>query len=257
TYTAPASVTITATASDADGTVSSVKFYNGNTLLGTSTTSPYSFTWTNVAAGTYVLTAVATDNSGAATTSTAVDISVSAASTADITGPTCGGVNSTISFALNPSHRTSATSYSWYFQGYTKSITPATGAAYDVTISTGQYFTGGEVCVGVQYSVAPYYASYCLKVSECSAARLSATSVTSSLLSVAPNPFTSDFNLSVPEPVAHIAIINSVGEQVFSQDYGNVSGNIDLGSNLVSGLYIVTITYSSGRTETTRVAKSQ
>src|SRR6185437_2957291 len=182
TYTAPASVTITATASDADGTVSSVKFYNGNTLLGTSTIAPYSFTWANVAAGTYVITAVATDNSGAATTSAAVDITVTAAvtSTADITGPTCGGVNSTISFALNPSHRTSATSYSWYFQGYTKSITPTTGAAYDVTISTGQYFTGGEVCVGVQYSGAPYYASYCMKVSECSNARLSATSVTSS-----------------------------------------------------------------------------
>lgn len=75
-YTAPASVTINATAADADGTVSSVAFYNGGTLLGTDNTSPYSYTWSNVAAGSYSLTAVATDNSGMSTTSAAVAIVV-------------------------------------------------------------------------------------------------------------------------------------------------------------------------------------
>ena len=255
-FTAPASIAITTSATDASGTITSVQFYNGTTLLGTSTTAPYSFTWTNVAAGTYAITAKVTDSNGNSATSAAVDITVSPVSTADITGPSCGAVNSNISFAVNPSHRTNATSYSWYFQGYTQSITPTVGAAYDITISTGQYFTGGEVCVGIQYSAAPYYASYCLKVAECSAAaRLASVSVAPATLSAAPNPFTADFNLSVPEPVAHIAIINSVGEQVFSQDYGNVSGSIDLGSSLNSGLYVVTITYSSGTIETTRVVK--
>ena len=256
-FTAPASITIAASATDVSGTITSVQFYNGTTLLGSATTAPYSFTWANVAAGAYAVTAKVTDSNGNTATSAAIDITVSAVSTADITGPTCGAINSTISFALNPSHRANATSYSWYFQGYTKSITPTAGAAYDVTISTGQYFTGGEVCVGIQYSGAPYYASYCLKVSECSAARLSGAAITSGALSIAPNPFTSDFNLSAPEPLAHISITNSIGEQVFSQDYGNATGAIDLGNNLVSGLYLVTITYSSGRVETTRVAKNQ
>jgi phosphatidylserine/phosphatidylglycerophosphate/cardiolipin synthase-like enzyme/regulation of enolase protein 1 (concanavalin A-like superfamily) len=76
TYTAPAAVTITATASDSDGTVARVDFYAGNTLLGSSTTSPYSFTWNNVPAGTYSLTAVATDNANATTTSSPVSITV-------------------------------------------------------------------------------------------------------------------------------------------------------------------------------------
>jgi hypothetical protein len=77
TFTAPASVTINATAADSDGTISSVAFYQGSTLLGTDTSSPYSYTWSNVAAGSYSLTARATDNGGAVTTSTAVGITVS------------------------------------------------------------------------------------------------------------------------------------------------------------------------------------
>ena len=77
TYSAPATVTISATASDADGSVSKVGFYNGSTLLSEVTAAPYSYTWSNVAAGTYSITAKATDNSGAATTSAAVSITVS------------------------------------------------------------------------------------------------------------------------------------------------------------------------------------
>jgi len=69
-------VVINATAADADGKVAKVDFYNGSTLLGTSTASPYTYTWTAPAVGTYVLTAKATDNQGAVTTSTAVNITV-------------------------------------------------------------------------------------------------------------------------------------------------------------------------------------
>jgi subtilisin family serine protease len=77
-YTAPATITLTATAADSDGTVAGVEFYNGATLLSTATTAPYSFTWAPVAVGTYILTAKAIDNLGAATTSTAVTITVAA-----------------------------------------------------------------------------------------------------------------------------------------------------------------------------------
>jgi hypothetical protein len=90
TFTAPASITLTANAADADGTVSSVQFFNGTTLLGTSTNSPYSFVWANVAAGTYAITAMTTDNSGAVTISTAITVVVKAANvapTVSITAP--------------------------------------------------------------------------------------------------------------------------------------------------------------------------
>src|SRR6185312_1559651 len=76
TFTAPATVNLAATASTASGTISKVDFFNGSTLLGTDTSSPYSFTWSNVGAGSYSLTARATNSGGLATTSTAVPISV-------------------------------------------------------------------------------------------------------------------------------------------------------------------------------------
>ncbi|MEV0379246.1 glycoside hydrolase family 48 protein [Nonomuraea sp. NPDC050643] len=77
TFTAPATVPITANASDSDGTVTRVDFYQGTTLLGTDTSSPYSYSWTNVAAGSYSITARATDNAGLTTTSSPVGITVS------------------------------------------------------------------------------------------------------------------------------------------------------------------------------------
>jgi uncharacterized protein (DUF2141 family) len=81
TFAAPASIGITASAADSDGAIAKVDFYNGTTLLGTATTSPYSFTWNNVSSGTYTLTAIATDNGGATTTSSPVSVTVSAAGT--------------------------------------------------------------------------------------------------------------------------------------------------------------------------------
>jgi hypothetical protein len=76
TFLAPATIPISATAAKTGGTISKVEFYNGTTKLGEDLTSPYSYTWTNVANGSYTITAVATDNSGNKTTSSAVAIKV-------------------------------------------------------------------------------------------------------------------------------------------------------------------------------------
>jgi len=84
----PANITINATASDSDGTISKVEFYQGTTLLNTDTVAPFSFAWNNVVAGTYSLTAKATDNNGAVSAaSTAVTVRVNAAPTVSITSP--------------------------------------------------------------------------------------------------------------------------------------------------------------------------
>jgi regulation of enolase protein 1 (concanavalin A-like superfamily) len=94
TFTAPASITIGAAASDTDGTVSVVDFYQGSTLIGSDATSPYSMTWGSVAAGSYQLTAIARDNVGAPTTSAAVAVTVNAAAnqppSVTLTSPAAG-----------------------------------------------------------------------------------------------------------------------------------------------------------------------
>ncbi|MBO0794856.1 MAG: cellulose binding domain-containing protein, partial [Ktedonobacteraceae bacterium] len=84
TFTPPASITIAASASTSSGTISKVEFYNGATLLGTDTSSPYSFAWSNVAAGSYTLTAKAYDSNNGSATSSAVNITVAAASSCQV-----------------------------------------------------------------------------------------------------------------------------------------------------------------------------
>lgn len=76
-------INLSATASDADGTISKVEFFHGTTNLidqAPQSGSPYSITWTPTTPGTYVITAKATDNNNAATTSSSVTVTVSAAS---------------------------------------------------------------------------------------------------------------------------------------------------------------------------------
>ncbi|HKS37832.1 MAG TPA: Ig-like domain-containing protein, partial [Verrucomicrobiae bacterium] len=70
------SITLTADALDTDGTIAKVEFLHGTTLIGQDTTAPYSLPWNNVGAGHYALTARATDNSGAVSTSAVVNVFV-------------------------------------------------------------------------------------------------------------------------------------------------------------------------------------
>ena len=74
-FAAPANVTIQASASDTDGTVTNVQFLIGSSVLTNTTTAPFSTVTNNLAAGSYTLSAIASDNSGATATN-AVTISV-------------------------------------------------------------------------------------------------------------------------------------------------------------------------------------
>ena len=64
TYLLATTIPLAATASDADGNVTQVSFYNGASLIGTDTLPPYTLSWTNVPIGTYTLTAVARHRRG-------------------------------------------------------------------------------------------------------------------------------------------------------------------------------------------------
>lgn len=71
-------ITLTATASDTDGSISRVDFYDGATLIGTDNTAPYSFAYTNPSVGTHQLKARAIDNSALSSDSADVSVTVNA-----------------------------------------------------------------------------------------------------------------------------------------------------------------------------------
>lgn len=138
TFTVGNTVAISATAADADGTVSQVQFFVNGVSVGTDNTSPYSVNWT-ATAGQKNLTAVATDNGGATTTSSVVSITVGAANTppvVSLTAPTAGAV---------------------VIGGNAISIA-ATASDADGSVAQVEFFVGG-VSVGVD-NTAPYSVSW-------------------------------------------------------------------------------------------------
>jgi Zn-dependent metalloprotease len=97
-FTPSASITLTATASDADGTVSKVEFFEGSDIIGESLSSPFRFIWSGAPSGAHRLIARAIDNLGGSTDSDAVAITV---------GQAGGSVK--LFATLNPNHTLNVT----------------------------------------------------------------------------------------------------------------------------------------------------
>jgi hypothetical protein len=75
-YASLSSVSISADATDLDGTVTNVQFFADGNKVAERSTSPWTGPWTNPATGSHVLTAIATDNSGATTLSAPVSVNL-------------------------------------------------------------------------------------------------------------------------------------------------------------------------------------
>ncbi|HEY0051515.1 MAG TPA: Ig-like domain-containing protein, partial [Pyrinomonadaceae bacterium] len=156
-YTSPAAITIQATASDPDGDaitkVDFVAYHNtlGNIPLGTDTTAPYEFTWTNVPVGTWALHAIPTDSKGLRGVSTPiVHVSVNdpAGLSVSITSPTEGqsfAQGSDVPLAASVS--SSVTILEFYDQN-NELIGRRTGAPWSTTwrvMNTGNYTITAKV----------------------------------------------------------------------------------------------------------------
>ncbi|MFN8415542.1 MAG: Ig-like domain-containing protein [Cytophagaceae bacterium] len=121
------------TASDNDGSIASVSFYRGATLLGTDNTSPYTYTWTNATAGSHAITAVAVDNLGATSTTSNYNIVVGVP-TATITSS-----GTVIPYQGNKVlNASTGTGYTYQWKLNNANITNATAATYTATVA-GSY----------------------------------------------------------------------------------------------------------------------
>ena len=85
-------ITLTATASTTSGSITQVAFYEGSTLVGTATSSPYTITWKSPALGSYQITAVATNSSSQTATSTAITVNIVEPVYSTTAAPTIDGV---------------------------------------------------------------------------------------------------------------------------------------------------------------------
>jgi chitinase len=260
TFTAPASVTINATASDTDGTITKVDFYNGTTLLFSDNLAPYSFPWASVAAGTYTLTAKAYDNSGAVTTSAAVTIVVNPTPvTGDLIGPACASLNSVLSYELSAVNLPNITTTSWWCSSSVTSIVPVPTQPWKATISFGQWFAGGNVCVGVNYSAAPWYKQICRTISLCPTGRIGAptqqTMATPSLISA--NPTSDVFNFTAGHPIASAKVFDQLGIEKFNLGVLENGQSVRFGAQLPSGMYFLTVQYADKSTEVIKLMKVQ
>ncbi|MCU0429005.1 MAG: glycosyl hydrolase family 8 [Cytophagaceae bacterium] len=253
-FLAPASVVLSANASDADGSVGSVSFYSGTTLLGTDNTAPYNFTWNNLAPGSYSVYARATDNQGASSNSGNVSFTVNNAGTADIIGPDCGIANSTMSFTLNSARRTGATAYNWWYTGSAQSTT-TTG--FQGTVATGTTFSGGQICVGVNYSNAPWYSSYCKTITVCGARTGEEEIQIKEVTTVSPNPSKEAFFVQSEKTIQSISLRNSTGKEVWFTEPASKEALLQLGVNFANGIYSAQVQYEDGSMELIKIVKTE
>ena len=105
-FTAPATISLAANVTANGHAITKVQFYNGATLLAEDAAAPYVFTWNNVAAGNYSLTAQAVYDSGSAVASTPANVTVTnlPPPTIALTSPADGSAftaPATISLAAN------------------------------------------------------------------------------------------------------------------------------------------------------------
>lgn len=250
-YYSPATITIDATASDPDGSIIKVEFFQGNIRLGEKITAPYSFTWKEVPEGTYSLTAVATDNGNSKTVSAAVTVTVIKSTTAVnqlpvviISSPTKGSEftsPATINIDVTASDKDGSISKVELFNGSTK-LAETSSAPYSFTLKDLPEGTYNLKAVAIDN----------LKASSTSST-LQFSVVTynekKEYFNLYPNPnngrFTVDFTSLVDAETFMVTIVDLKGTTVHREQLSaeETSKQFDL-SHLNSGIYVVMIAAS-------------
>lgn len=148
--TAGTAVTVSANAADADGTVTGVQFFEGANSLGTDNSAPFSVQWTPTGTGPRTLTARATDDALATTTSAGVSVTVQPAGGGDVTAPsatltapTQGTLNLTgsVSITATASDNVGVTLVEFAVDG--ESVGTDATAPYAATLAATNVYTTG------------------------------------------------------------------------------------------------------------------
>ncbi|MBC7487050.1 MAG: T9SS type A sorting domain-containing protein [Cytophagaceae bacterium] len=217
-YTTPASISITANATDADGSIGKVEFYNGSQKLGEDASAPYTYNWTNVGAGDYTITAKAYDNLGAVTTTSSVAVSA-----VNVVSDLCSGLGT---YSEN----------NGYVPG---SKVKNNGRRFECK----EYPYSGW-CNGSSWAYAPGTGAYWIDAwydrGTCNA-RTSTEAITtaSSAVLISPNPSFDVITIHL-EVQSNVSIYNAQGVEVKTVHSLSPEGTINM-SELASGMYLIKI----------------
>ena len=236
------SITISANASDFDGSISQVEFYIDGESIATDNSSPYSVSWSTSSEANYVLTAIVTDNEGAQTTSNDLTFHIEQPQNC-IEDPNNGDYryaisndlsNPTITFIPLDGNAGSPTCILYYgtgsgpYPGY--NITP--NVPFQINASQGTelnfYFTYSFNGMERNNSANPHS----IVVGDCATYSISEND--SNPLVFYPNPASSTLHI-LSKSVIKVDIFTIQGKKVISE---RVRGDLDI-SKLTKGIYLI------------------
>jgi beta-glucanase (GH16 family) len=262
-FTEGTAITVAASASDADGSVSQVQFFANGVSIGIDNSAPYSVNWT-VPLGTHTLTAVATDNQGASTTSAPVTVTGTSdggggtATALYVSSVVTGTVNigsgnkrgtATVTILNDLNDPVSGAVVSGTFSGtFNESASGTTNSNGQVTMQTNGFAKGSlivDFCVNNVNGPLPYDPSLNSGAFECSAGRpglgiqLEGPPVSAHQLMVFPNPATDQLWIQAvgfEEVPLLITITDLSGRTLIRTQY--IDAAIDV-SALLPGFYLL------------------
>ncbi|NME68763.1 Ig-like domain-containing protein [Flammeovirga aprica] len=237
-------VNLVATASDSDGTVESVEFFAGTTSLGKVTASPFTLDWTPNTVDTYSITAVAMDNDGASTTSTAISVKINAlpnvaptivVSTSD--NLVEYEINTTVTLTADASDIDGSVAQVEFFEG-TTSLGVVTEAPYTLDwrpVSLGEYTITAVATDDEDASTTSEAMTVTITEGD-------VTSIEDELVSILyyPNPAKDYVNLELLENTQNVKLYDLNGRLLIDKSIQQRVYKLDLGQ-LKSGVYFIEV----------------
>ena len=268
TFTQGKPVILTASASDFDGTISKVEFFEGATAISSDNAAPYTATW-NPTAGSYSLTAKATDNDGAVTTSHAVSLTISPLMLCSTTSTqaTQGsfslgyiasfetvGSNVNITFEMLDD-KVGLVAYLWKESPFSETqMANIGGKKFTATIS-GQT-SGATIAYACKFAFSggmsvTKYMTYVVG-SNCGPNSISQQLETN--VRLYPNPVKDYLRIRSEKRIDQVIVRNLMGQTIKTVSVNNMEATLDL-SQVPAGSYFITMKLADGRLSTEKIVK--
>lgn len=264
-------ITIAANASDFDGSIQQVDFYQNNVFIASDDTAPYNIEW-SASPGQYELTAKATDNAGSVSTSQTISIEVSAVQMCSGTSSVATqgsfslgynyafetvGTNVTVTFELLD-QKNGVVAYLWNKTPFSeKSMTHVEGRKFTTTVGGQELGSTIEVACKFAFEggmAVTEYITYTVG-DHCDGGPTSINNpLNDKKVSLFPNPVVDHLTVKSGETIDFISISDLRGQRVTHTSINQKEATLYL-SHLSAGIYFVTVVHNNNKIETYKIVK--